>query len=99
MFGTIRNYQRANPEVLNNNRVERRTPIEQDLDPALDRRIVEERRTEDLCPPVAPPQRRGVDRGGPGQKADSGTSIRALSVASAMARSALSFGSTLRAKN
>lgn len=31
------------------------------------------------------------------QKADSGTSIRALSVASAMARSALSLGRTLRA--
>ncbi|WP_295700518.1 hypothetical protein [Lapillicoccus sp.] len=49
VFGTIQNYQRANPKVLNNNRVERRTRIEQDpTDPGLDRRIVEERRTEDL---------------------------------------------------
>lgn len=49
VFGTIQNYQRANPKPLTNNRVERRTRIEQDPDdPALDRRIVEERRTEDL---------------------------------------------------
>ena len=36
---------------------------------------------------------------GTGQNADSGTSIRALSVASAIARSAAIFGRTLRAKN
>jgi uncharacterized membrane protein YidH (DUF202 family) len=48
VVGTFQNYQRANPK-LHDNRVVRRTRVEQDpVDPALDRRIVEEHRTEDL---------------------------------------------------
>ncbi|MDQ2757574.1 MAG: hypothetical protein M3Y71_13590 [Actinomycetota bacterium] len=48
VFGTIQNYQRSNPK-LRGNRVERRTRIVEDpSDPAKDRRVVEERRVEDL---------------------------------------------------
>ena len=49
VVGTIQNYQRSNPKLRTDNRLERRTRVVEDPhDPTLDRREVEERRIEDL---------------------------------------------------